>query len=94
MRKWPVVLACWLTVCGNAVAQDGCPESPVPVANGVMTGQECLGLAETGHLSTYMIGFVNGLYVSTIAGAPYSCIEPIQQCLGGRTTVQLGGVIS
>lgn len=93
MRKWPVVLACWLMVCGNAAAQDGCPEGPQLFAGGFMTGQECLDLAEGGYLGAYMMGFVNGLYVSTFVGASYSCIEPINQCLLRTTDTQLAAVM-
>ena len=93
MRKWPVVLACWLMICGNAAAQDGCPEVPVTYFFGFMTGQECLALAETGYLNGYMAGFMNGLSVSTVVGASYSCIEPINQCLGGTTDTQLAAVM-
>lgn len=93
MRKWPVVLACLLTVCGNAAAQDGCSDRFVSFAPGFITGQECLGLVETGNLKDYMVGFVNGLSVSTFVGAPFSCLKPFQECLVGRSDTQLAAVL-
>lgn len=97
MRKWPVVLACLLTVCGNAAAQDGCPDArTIPgYIRGSMTGQECLNLAEagSGYLEVYMRGFVDGLFVSTFAGASLSCVESFHQCFTGRTSGQLAAVL-
>ena len=93
MRKWPVILTCWLMICGNAAAQDGCPEGPQFVFNGFMTGQDCLDLAEGQYLDAYMAGFVNGLYISPFVGASSSCIEPIRTCLAGTTGRQLAAVM-
>ena len=59
-----------------------------------MTGQECLDLAEAGHLSTYMMGFANGLFVSSLAGAPLSCVGSFKRrCFAGRTNSQLAAVL-
>ena len=62
----------------------------VLVHNGMMTGQEYLKL-DAHERAMYMRGFVNGMSVAPLLGAPYGTW--FDKCLTGRNDQQLAEII-
>ena len=94
----PVCFFLTIIAIGNASksskADDpGCPTQLTPFYNGFMTGVECSQLGQL-QLKFLIIGFVNGFLVSPFVGASASCLTPYQQCLAGKSDIQLGAYFS
>ena len=73
----------------NAIAQE---REKVLIYNGYMTGEDCHAGSENLRAS-YMMGIVDGLFVSPFLGAPDQRLKPLNQCLGGVTSTQLGATL-
>ena len=95
LRNEEILVRCGddLSVRG-AVEAGSCPTEPVSIMfhGGYLTNEECRALP-AGTLHLYMIGFVNGLYMSPALGAPSECLQRLGECFVGVTGTQLEAVM-
>ena len=71
-----------------------CPAGrAVNIQNGFATGLECRQFTEQ-QAASYMMGFVNGAFVSPMWGASESCVRELGECLKGKTGrgAECGGI--
>ena len=95
-----VVVLAALTIPLFTVAQSppseavvaGCPTERVVLPQGFLSGADFLEQPEP-YQRGYAAGFVNGLFISPIAGAWESCVLNYAQCLKDTTDRQLAAVI-
>ena len=92
MRKFWCVAAMISLCVVQDVEADPCSTGTVPINVGYMTNEECRALP-TGTLEFYMVGFVNGLYMSPALGAPSECLQSLGGCFVGVSSTQLGAVM-
>ena len=88
MRKFWCVAAMISLCVVQDVEAGSCPTEPVSVKVGYLTNEECRALPAS-PLQFYMAGFVNGLYMSPLLGAPSECLQPLDECFEGVTGTQL-----
>lgn len=69
-----------------------CPTGPVTLRNMYLKAQDLKGHSETS-LSSYSFGFLNGLFVSPIAGGSQECLDKLFACVEGRNSLQLAAIL-
>jgi hypothetical protein len=95
-RGLGVLLAAVALWCGagEAHAQASCdPGISTPdTLTSFGTGQSLLQ-ADAQQRREYIAGFINGLTMAEVMGAPASCIQPFTRCLKGKSDAQLAAVL-
>lgn len=78
----------------SAVAQvvPGCPTEAVNVGGGYGSGEDLHQSSER-DLEMMVLGFVNGIRMSTVFGANLECVTFYDACLRGKSYTQLAAVI-
>lgn len=72
----------------SAFAQD----EAVAIKNGFLTGQDYLESSELKQRA-YVMGLVDGLFVSPILGAPKRRLAPFERCIEGMTDTQVAAIL-
>ena len=92
MRKFWCVAAMISLCVVQDVEAGSCATEPVSIKFGFLTNEECRALP-AGTLQFYMAGFLNGLFMSPLLGAPSECLPPFDECFVGVTSTQLEAVM-
>jgi uroporphyrinogen-III decarboxylase len=69
-------------------------QSSAPIGKGFSNPGEYVQEMESAQRIGYVMGFVNGLGVSPLIGAPGSTTTLVQKCLAGKTPRQLDAILS
>lgn len=78
------ILACWSE---TAHAQCSDPTNML-TPDGYLDGAQLLSLSDQ-ELGGYVVGFVNGVLVSVVAGAERDCVQAINTCVAGKSVPDL-----
>lgn len=92
LRALMVVALCYGAADAHGAANCGPKLSTPGTLTSFGTGQSLLK-ADPQARREYIAGFISGLTMAEIMGAPASCIQPLTRCLHGKSDVQLAAVL-
>jgi hypothetical protein len=94
-RRWGALLLALTTGTASlgATQAPGTQEAGVIVYEGFFTGQFFVKNMSSNEQAAYATGFINGMLVSSVLGAPKDSIEWLVRCTKGMTPAQVAAII-